>query len=152
MKLIPCPRTLSLVFVIWSSDLTDSTVWSVPRAHADKRHPMVVEQFQGHRLLRSDWSAQVDDIHWELWAEWLCSSRRRRSWRKLHLLLHEFRRWPDRWVQHRVCSVLRALGHHGRRVWRWPLRLWQVWWVLVDEALPPKQPPKSIRASAPCKT
>lgn len=149
MRLIPCLRTLSLVFVCWSSDLTDSTVWSVPTARADKRHLIMLEKVQGHQSLRSTLWARIDDIHREMWAEWLCPPRRRRSWRRLHLLLHKFRCWSNRWEQHRVCSVLGALRHQGRRVWRWPLHLRQVWWELIEESLAPEQPAKSIRASAP---
>lgn len=148
MRLVPCLRTLSLVFVFGSSDLTDSTVCSIPRARADKRHLIMLEQVQGHQSLRSTLWTQIDDIHRQMWAEWQCPPRHGRLRRKLHMLVHEFRCWSDRRVQLRVSSVLGALRHHGRRVWRWPLHLRQVWWELIDESLAPEQPAKSIRASA----
>ena len=135
MKLIACLVILSLIFVFWSSALTDSTVRKTP-----KDYP-VLEQFHSYRAFRPSWWS------WEIWSEWLMPPRYQQSWRKLRLSLYRFRCWYRRRVWNRMHSALRILRQHGQQVWRWLRRLRQAWRELLDETAPAGSPDENIQTS-----
>lgn len=106
MKLIGCLVTFVLVFVIVSPGLTTLPVGE------ERGCSIALEQLQkGH-------SSEPDGWVWDLWAEWIWSSRRPgRWWRKFYRLLR------------------RLMRQHHRRVQHWQ-RLRQEWWALMAGAPP----------------
>lgn len=135
MKLIACLSILSLICVFWSSAPQGPATHSVPREHT------VLEQSESTLSLTPDWWA------WEVWAEWLCPRRCRKSWRELWLLLYKLRRWYHKRVRRRVRCALCALGRCGRRAWRWLRRLWQAWQEPIDESPSAKSSVENPRSS-----
>ena len=107
MKLIACLVVLSVVFAFWSNGFTGSTV-----SEATKSHVVLEQSFDRLRTpLQRDQSSVAGWWTWDVWAEWLLPSPRRRGrrWRKLYRLLRKLRRWYRQRVQ-RWCLL--------RREWR----------------------------------
>jgi len=117
MKLIVCLIVLSLISTYWSTDLASPEASAEPEGHVDCSSPTVPEQLhRDHPPIPLWWG-------WDMWAEWVfpsCRRRRRqvRRWRKhkpgrLERLRRKFRRWRRRW----------------HRLWQ---RLWRQWRDLMD--------------------
>ena len=135
MKLIACLIVLSLIFVFWSSALTDSTVRRMPKGHP------VLEQPPSHQAVRPRWWS------WEIWAEWLMPTRRRKSWRQLRLLLYKIRRWYRQRVWHRVCSLLHTFRCYVRQAQRW-----LEWEKLAKQPVEDTRPSTLVRGRSPQET
>jgi IS1 family transposase/transposase-like protein len=95
MKLIACLMVLSLVFAFWPSGFMVSTVSEISKDH------VVLEQLHSDQPPVAGWWT------WDVWAEWLCLTRRpRRKWSRLLRLLRKLRRWYRRRVR-RWCLLQR---------------------------------------------
>jgi IS1 family transposase len=121
MKLIACLIVLSLISTYWSTDLASPEASTEPEGHADCSSPTVPEQLhRDHPPIPLWWG-------WDMWAEWVSPScRRRRPFGKLRAGCK-----VRRWRKHKPGRLerLRRKFRRWRRRWQ---RLWQQWRELVD--------------------
>jgi len=114
MKLIACLVILSLFFAFWSSGFMVSTISEIPKDHAvlDQSfdRPFVRLRVWLRTPLHIGQSFERGWWTWDVWAEWLCLTRRpRRKWSRFLRLLRKLRRWHRQRVR-RWCLL--------RREWR----------------------------------